>query len=116
MPDDVQPSPSLPRPIRRTDRIRIVRMCLLAAAAVIAIDALVGDRGFLATARARREHEQLAAAIAERRAENAELGETIRRLSEDQAAIEEVARRELGLLRPGERVFVLREGAPPSPP
>jgi cell division protein FtsB len=59
--------------------------------------------------RARQEHDRLAASIARVRAENARLREEARRLREDPAAIEEVARRELGLIRPGEKVFIIKE-------
>jgi cell division protein FtsB len=84
-------------------------MFLLFIAAVIAVDALVGERGLIAAIRAQREHEELTAAIARQRAENERLREEIRRLTEDHGAIEEVARRELGLIKPGEKVFVIRD-------
>ena len=58
---------------------------------------------------ARREGQALEERIAERRAENAALAERARRLREDERAIEELARRELGLIRPGERVFIIRD-------
>ena len=38
-----------------------------------------------------------------------------RRLREDPAAIEEIARRELGLIKPGERVFILKDVPLPKP-
>jgi cell division protein FtsB len=59
--------------------------------------------------KARRQAEELAAAIARQRAENARLREEARRLTDDPAAIEEVARRELGLIRPGEKVFIIKD-------
>ena len=47
------------------------------------------------------------------RTENDRLREQIRRLSgEDPTAIEEIARRELGLIRPGERLFIIRDVTP----
>ena len=52
---------------------------------------------------------QLAAAIARQRAENARLREEARRLREDPRAIEEIARRELGLIKPGEKVFIIKD-------
>ena len=64
--------------------------------------------------RAARYH-QLAASVASQRAENARLREQARRLREDPGAIEEIARRELGLIRPGERVFIVKD-APPAKP
>ena len=65
--------------------------------------------------RARREGETLAATIARLRIENAGLSEQARRLREDASAIEEVARRELGLIKPGEKVFIIKD-VPPAPP
>jgi cell division protein FtsB len=70
---------------------------------------VVGERGLLEVRRARIEYQSLEALLAERRADNATLRERARRLRDDPAAIEEVARRELGLIRPGERVFIIRE-------
>jgi cell division protein FtsB len=94
---------------------RIVRILLLVFAGAIVLDAMVGERGLLATLRARREHSELQAAIARQRAENARLAEQARRLREDPGAIEEVARRELGLMKPGERVFIVKDVSPPKP-
>ena len=73
------------------------------------VDALVGDRGLLAMRRARKQYDAVAAAIAKQRAENDRLREEIRRLEDDPATIEELARRELGLIRPGEKVFIVKD-------
>lgn len=99
---------------RRPDSRQIVRWLLLLVAAVIVVDALVGERGLLAMLRARKQYDELAATIARERSENARLREEARRLSEDPAAIEEIARRELGLIRPGEKVFIIKDVAPAS--
>jgi cell division protein FtsB len=48
------------------------------------------------------------------RSENAALREEARRLREDPAAIEEIARRELGLMSPGEKLFIIRDVDPPA--
>jgi len=88
---------------------RIVHLLLLFCAAVIVVDAMVGDQGLLVMLRARRQHDELAAAIAGQKAENTRLREEVRRLTEDPAAIEEVARRDLGLIRPGEKVFIIKD-------
>jgi cell division protein FtsB len=82
---------------------------LLVVAGVIVVDALVGEQGLLAMRRARRQADELASAIARQRAENARLRDEVRRLTEDPAAIEEVARRELGLIRPGEKLFIIKD-------
>ena len=93
---------------------RIVQLLLVCVAIVILVDALVGDRGLLAMLRARHEHDQLTDAIARQRAENARLRNEARQLREDPSTIEEIARRDLGLIRPGEKVFIIKDVAPPA--
>jgi cell division protein FtsB len=75
-------------------------------------DALVGERGLVALVRAREEYQQHEASIDRARSRNAELRARARRLSDDPAAIEEIARLELGLIRPGEKLFIIRDVAP----
>jgi cell division protein FtsB len=101
-----------PRPGRRA---RVVRLLLLFVGSVIVIDGLVGDRGLLAMMRARREYDTAAAAVARQRIENDRMREQARRLREDPAAIEEIARRELGLIKPGEKVFIIKDVQPSEP-
>ena len=91
---------------------RVVRWLLLFVASLIVVDGLVGERGLLAMLRARKEYDRLAATIAHQRAENAVLRERVRRLNDDPDAIEEVARRDLGLIKPGERVFIIKDVSP----
>jgi cell division protein FtsB len=86
---------------------RRVRLLLIAVATALLANALVGDNGLLALWRARRECASLRAEVERLRAERDRLRAHARRLREDPAAIEEVARRELGLLRRGERLVVL---------
>ena len=76
---------------------------------VLVVDALVGDQGVVATMRARKQYDHLASDLARLRSENAGLREEARRLREDPAAIEEIARRELGLMSPGEKLFIIRD-------
>src|SRR5262245_20823627 len=104
-----------PNPKRSTRNRRIVHLLLLFVASVIVVDALVGDRGLVAMLRARHEYDELSAAVAKQRAENARLRDTARRLKDDPSAIEEIARRELGLMKPGERVFIVRDVPPAKP-
>ena len=89
-----------------------MRALLFVAAAVIVLDALAGDRGLLAMLRVRRQYQELAATVARAREENARLAEQARRLKDDPAAIEEVARRELGLIKPGEKLFIIKDKDP----
>jgi len=92
----------------------MVQALLIFAVVVFVADGLVGDRGLLAMLRARQEYDELAATIARERVENARLREEARRLREDPTAIEEIARRELGLIRAGEIVFIVKDVAPPA--
>ena len=92
-----------------------MRWLLLFVASLIVVDGLVGERGLLTMLRARHEHDELAAALARQRTENARMREEARRLKEDPTAIEEIARRELGLIKPGEKVFIVRDIPPVKP-
>jgi cell division protein FtsB len=98
-----------PAPARRR---RIVNAILAFAAVVLMVDALVGDRGFLDTLRARRQYRGVAASLDSLRRDNARLREEIRRLNEDPSAIEAIARQDLGLIRPGEVVFIIKDVKP----
>jgi cell division protein FtsB len=91
---------------------RIVQWLIIFVASVFVVDSLVGDRGLLATMRARRDYDNAAGAVARQRMENARLREEARRLREDPDAIEEIARRELGLIRRGEKVFIIKDAPP----
>jgi cell division protein FtsB len=103
-------------PKKPTRNGRIIQLLVLVVATIIIVDGLVGDRGLLAMLRARHEYDQLAGSIARQRAENARLRDQARRLREDPSAIEEIARRELGLIKPGERVFIVKDVKTPKAP
>jgi len=94
---------------------RFVHWLLVFFASVVVLDGLVGERGLLAMLRARHQYDELSAEIARQRAENARLRETAQRLKDDPSAIEEIARRELGLIRPGEKVIIVRDVPPAKP-
>jgi cell division protein FtsB len=97
---------------RRTRRL--LTGLFVFAVSVLVVDALVGDHGLLATVRARKQYDELTADLARIRAENAGLREEARRLREDPAAIEEIARRDLGLMSPGEKLFIIKDVDPPA--
>jgi cell division protein FtsB len=115
-----QVSPS-PTPLRRRKstpaapsllapwRTRLLNYALGFVCIVLVVDALVGDKGLLDTIRARRQYASLSADLARKREENARLRDRIRRLNDDPATIESLAREELGLIRAGEVVFIVRD-------
>jgi cell division protein FtsB len=92
---------------RRNGRILAGLICFVVC--IVAVDALVGDQGLIATMRARKQYNQLAAEIVRLRSQNAALRDEARRLREDPATIEEIARRELGLMSPGEKLFIIKD-------
>jgi len=93
---------------------RILRLAVVFVSVAVIVDAVVGERGLLTTMRARNQFEAANAALAEARAENDRLREQVSRLTDDPAAIEELARDELGLMRPGEKVFIVKDLKPPA--
>lgn len=109
------PRPNASAPSPQTRGSRFVRMTVIFITAVVLVDAIVGEKGLLATIRAGREYDELATQIARIRAQNGQLREAARELREDPATIEELARRELGLIKPGETLFIIKDVAPTSP-
>src|SRR6187551_2332183 len=86
-------------------------------ASVIALIALLvgslfGDRGILHLIAQRERAVVLARELDSLRGENEQLARDIEALRSDPAAIERIAREELGLARPGETVFLIREPSP----
>jgi cell division protein FtsB len=73
------------------------------------VGSLFGDRGLLQLASQRERAEVMAREIQEMRDENQRLAREIDALRADPRAIERLAREELGLARPGEKVFVIRD-------
>ena len=94
--------PRRPQPTRRATRFLVILV-----AAVLVGNALIGERGLIAMIRANRDLTSLSRMIAELRIANEGLRADARRLRDEPRAIEEVARRQLGLIRPGERVFIV---------
>ena len=98
-----------PKPDAVPARRKSLQLLLVFVTLVLLIDALVGEKGLLETIRARKQHQELTASIERLRADNAALREEARRLREDPSAIESLARQELGLIRPGEMLFIVKD-------
>ena len=98
-----------PSPMKR----KAVHLLLVFVTLVLVVDALVGEKGLMQTVRARRQYTELAASLDALGRENDRMTEQSRRLKEDPAAIEAIARKELGLMRPGEVVFIVKPVVPP---
>ena len=88
---------------------------LLFVGSVLIANALVGERGFIDSIEARRQHQRLTREIDRLHLQNEHLRREARQLREDPEAIEEVARGELGLIRSGELLFLLNDGPRGAP-
>jgi cell division protein FtsB len=104
-------SPTAP-PRGATRGRRLIRFALAFFTAVVLVDAVVGENGVLSLVQKRREFAAVERALQQAREDNAALRETARRLREDPGAIESVARRDLGLIKPGEKVFIIKDASP----
>ena len=98
-------TPAVPQAKRR----RTLQMLLVFVTLVLVINALVGERGLMETLRARKQHQELVGSIERLRTENARLRDEARRLRTDPATIEALARQELGLIKPGEMLFIIKD-------
>jgi cell division protein FtsB len=87
----------------------MLRYALLIVSGVLMVNALVGERGFLANMQARERQKIQDQRLEALRAEGAALKERARRLREDPRALEEAARENLGLIRPGETLITIRD-------
>ena len=98
----------LAAPVKR----RTLHFLLVFVTLVLVLDALMGEKGLLETVRARRQYRELAGSIERLRTENSRLRDEARRLREDPKTIESLARKDLGLIRPGELLFIIKDARP----
>jgi len=104
------PAP-ISRPAGRAGRL--IHYVLVAMTVVLLVDAVFGDKGLLALLQAQKQFAAVERALQQSRDDNAQLRQMARRLREDPSAIEAVAREQLGLIKPGEKLFIVRN-APPT--
>jgi len=96
-----------PRREREQRWRRRTRLAVLFVATLLLANAVVGDNGLVELWRLRAQTATLQAEVEWLRLERARLSDEARRLREDRATIEAVARRELGLVRAGERIVLV---------
>jgi cell division protein FtsB len=100
-------------PARGSSRIsRFIQLGLALAALTLVIESLFGTRGLSAMIQARRDYGALSNDLERLRSENQHLRIQSQRLREDPSAIEEAARRDLGYMAPGEKVFIIHDAKP----
>lgn len=92
-------------------RKKAATLASILALIALVVGSLFGDGGILHLVAQRERAAALGREIEELRAENRRLAQEILALRTDPRAIERLAREELGLARPGETVFLIREDA-----
>ena len=95
-------------------RNKVIARLLIFATVVLMVDSLVGDKGLIERLHARRKYVEMEASLNELKAKNAALRKYAQELKESPDAIESIAREELGLTRPGEILFIVRDAKPQS--
>ena len=104
-----------PKPETTPRGRRLFRAGLVVVTIVVLVDAIVGEKGMVALMRA---HDVEAAArldLETVRLDNQRAIEQARRYREDPATLEELARRDLGFIKPGEKLFIIRDLPPAQP-
>jgi cell division protein FtsB len=91
---------------------KLLRYALGAGAVVLLANAVIGETGYLASLRAQRDRDDIVAQVAKLHSDNQQLSEQAKRLKDDPAALEDAIRRELGLVREGETLVIVRDGKP----
>ena len=112
-----QSSPAKPRRAAGSDAVsavrrRMVRTGLVLVLVFAVVDGVFGERGLLANMDVRRRIAVQQSTIDEMTRRNNAITEDIRRLREDPSAVEELAREELGLMKDGELLIILRDTPP----
>jgi cell division protein FtsL len=97
-------------------RMRAFVLGTVIALIALGVGSVFGDRGILNMLGEREKVESLRAELDELKAENARLSAEIADLRTSPRAIERLAREQLGLARPDETVFLIREAAPDDLP
>jgi cell division protein FtsB len=90
-------------------RRKAATLASILAFVALVVGSLFGDGGILQVLAQRERSAALQRQIEELRLENGRLAAEISALRRDPRAVERIAREELGLARPGETVFVIRE-------
>ena len=93
----------------------MVQYVIAALGCILFLDAIVGEKGLVEIVKARQDYSTLETSLRRVRAENTQLREQARLLREDADTIERVAREQLGLIKPGEKLFILKDVSPTKP-
>jgi cell division protein FtsB len=106
----MSPPPARPTFSRRRILMGVLGLGLLA----LMVHTVFGEHGYLTLRRQQREMDRLNQEIQRLEEENKRLADEIESLKADPRAVERVAREQLKMARPGERVITIPEN-PPAP-
>jgi cell division protein FtsB len=104
-----------PKPETTPRGRRLFRAGLLVVTIVVLVDAIVGEKGLVALMRAHDVEAAFRHDLETVRLDNQRALEQARRYREDPATLEELARRDLGFIKPGEKLFIIRDLPPAQP-
>jgi cell division protein FtsB len=91
---------------------RLVQYGLLFLGCLLFLDALVGEKGFVENLKARQQFQAIERSLGRLKDDNTRLRKEVELLRKDPETIEGIARRELGLMRPGEKLFIIKDAEP----
>ena len=94
---------------------RVVQYGLIILGSLLFLDALVGEKGFVENLKARQQYEAIERSLGRLKNDNERLRKEVELLRKDPDTIEGIARRELGLMRPGEKLFIIKDAEPGAP-
>ena len=88
---------------------KVLSMLLIGLILLVWFFAFFGEKGVIKIIRLRRERDRIIANVNRMQEENKRLQEEIRRLREDSRYLESVARRDLGLIKENEILFIFED-------
>ena len=94
---------------------RLVQYGLLFLGCLLFLDALVGEKGLIQNVKARQQFQGIERSLLRLKADNERLQKDVELLKKDPDTIEGVARKELGLMKPGEKLFIIKDADPAKP-
>lgn len=92
----------------------MLKVGLAFVTSALLLNALAGSRGLPAVLQAKHEFARQQRDLDRLKSDNTQLRQQILRLRDDPAAVEDAARRDLGYISPGEKVFIIRDVTPPD--
>jgi len=91
---------------------RLVQYGLLFLGCLLFLDALVGEKGLVENLKARQQFQAIERSLGRLKDDNARLSKEVDLLRKDPETIEGIARKELGLMKPGEKLFIIKDADP----